>query len=234
MQTRGSGSKPKLASLLAAHFTVYCYDRRGRGDSGDTRPYTVEREIEDLAVLIDAGGGMACVYGHSSGGSLALEATVALGGQVRKLAIYESPYNDDPTARRAWGVYISQLTEALAAGRHGDAIVLFMAYTGVPADQVEEMRKAPFWSGMEAIAPTLRYDHAAILGNDASVPTRRATHVAVPTLVIYGDASYPFMSETALALSQAIPHAQLRALADQSHVVSPEVLAPILTEFFAR
>ncbi len=234
MQARSSGSKPDLARLLSARFTVYCYDRRGRGDSGDTQPYAVDREIEDLAALIDAAGGTACVYGHSSGGSLGLEATVALGAQVSKLAMYEPPYNDDPAARQAWGNYISQLTQALAAGRHGDAVALFMACTGVPADEIDSMRKAPFWPGMEAFAPTLRYDHAAILGNDASVPAQRAVHVNVPTLVMYGDASYPFMVETARTLAQAIPRAELRTLAGQSHVVSPEVIAPVLTEFFAQ
>ena len=195
-------------------------------------PYAVEREIEDLAALIEAAGGSACLYGHSSGGSLDMDAAVALGGQVRKLAMFEPPYNDDPAARRAWGQYISQLTEALAAGRRGDAIALFMACTGVPAEQIEEMRKAPFWPGMEAIAPTLRYDHAAILGKDASVPREQAARVAVPTLVMYGDASFPFMGPTAQVLAKAIPQAQLRTLSGQDHNVSPDVLAPVLVQFF--
>jgi pimeloyl-ACP methyl ester carboxylesterase len=233
MCSRSSGSKPELVGLLAAHFTVYSYDRRGRGDSGDTQPYSVEREVEDVAALIDAAGGTALLYGHSSGASLALEAAVALGGQVSKLAMYEAPYNDDPAARQAWRQYICQLTEVLAAGRRGDAIALFRAYTGVPAEQIEGMRKAPFWPAMEAIAPTLRYDHAAILGEDGSVPAERVARVAVPVLVMYGDASYPFMGETARTLSQVIPRAQLRILTGQSHNVSPAVLAPVLADFFA-
>jgi pimeloyl-ACP methyl ester carboxylesterase len=233
MQARSSGSKPELARHLAAHFTVYCYDRRGRGDSGDTQPYAVGREIEDLAALIDAAGGTACLYGHSSGASLAMESAVTLGAQVRKLAMYEPPYNDDPAARRAWGQYISQLTEALAADRRGDAVALFMAYTGMPADQIEGMREAPFWPGMEAVAPTLDYDHTAILGTDASVPAQRAAQVGVPALVMYGDASLPFMSDTARTLARAIPHAELRTMPGQSHNVSPEILSPVLVEFFA-
>ena len=233
MQARASGSKPALARLLAAHFAVYCYDRRGRGDSGDNQPYAVGREIEDLAALIDAAGGTACLYGHSSGASLAMESAVALGAQVSKLAMYEPPYNDGPAGRRAWGQYISQLTEALAANRRGDAVALFMAYTGMPADQIEVMRKAPFWPGMEAVAPTLGYDHAAILGKDASVPAQRAAQVGVPTLVMYGDASFPFMSDTARALARAVPHAELRTMPGQSHNVRPEVLSPVLVEFFA-
>jgi pimeloyl-ACP methyl ester carboxylesterase len=232
MQARSSGSKPELARILSGHFTVYRYDRRGRGDSGDTQPYAVEREIEDLAALIDTAGGTVCLYGHSSGGSLAMESAVALGAQVSKLAMYEPPYNDDPATRQAWGQYISQLAEALAANRRGDAVALFMAYTGMPADQIEGMRKAPFWPGMEAIAPTLSYDHAAILGNDASIPAQRAAQVGVPTLVVYGDASFPFMSETARALAQAIPHAELRTMPGQTHNVSPDAISPVLIKFF--
>ena len=232
MQARSSGSKPELAGLLSAEFSVYSYDRRGRGDSGDTLPYAVGREVEDLAALIGAAGGTACLYGHSSGASLAMEAAVALGGQVRKLAMYEPPYNDDRAARLAWREYISQLTKALAAGRRGDAIALFMAYTGMAAEQIEAMRQAPFWPALEAIAPTLAYDHAAILGTDASVPREQAARVTVPTLVMYGDASFPFMGPTARALTQAMPHAQLRTLAGQDHNVSPAVLAPVLAPFF--
>src|SRR5438309_8379105 len=88
----------QLADLLAQHFTVYSYDRRGRGASGDTKPYAVEREIEDIDALIDEAGGSAFVYGHSSGGCLAVDATIQLGDKIKKLAMYEAPYNDDPEA----------------------------------------------------------------------------------------------------------------------------------------
>lgn len=230
--TRWSGSKPELVGLLASRFTVYSYDRRGRGDSGDTQPYAVDREIEDIEALIDKAGGTAYLYGHSSGASLALDAADKLGSKVRKLAMYEAPYNDDPAARQVWGEYIRQLTEALAAHRRGDAAALFMRHVGMPADQIDGMRKAPFWAGMEAIAPTLAYDHTAILGKDASVPSERAARVLVPALVMHGGASFPFMADTAQALSQAMPHAALRALDGQGHDVNPGVLAPVLVEFF--
>jgi pimeloyl-ACP methyl ester carboxylesterase len=232
MGTRSSGSKPKLAKLLAPRFTVYSYDRRGRGDSGDTKPYSVQREIEDIDALIDKAGGSAFVYGHSSGGCLALDAAVKLGDKVTKLAIYEAPYNDAPEARKAWGEYIKNLTEALAADRRGDAVALFMAYVGIPTAQIEGMRRAPFWAGMEAIAPTLAYDHTAIMGKDGSIPAERAARVHVPTLVMNGGNGAPFMLETAKTLSKAIPGAKLRTLDGQTHDVQPEVLAPVLVEFF--
>jgi pimeloyl-ACP methyl ester carboxylesterase len=233
MSTRSSGSKPVLAKLLAQHFTVYSYDRRGRGDSGDSKHYAVEREIEDIEALIDKAGGSAFVYGHSSGGCLALEATVKLGEKVKKLAMYEAPYNDDPEAQKAWGKYIKNLTEALASDRRGDAVALFMAYVGMPAAQIEGMRHAPFWGGMEAIAPTLAYDHTAIMGEDGSIPTDRAARVHVPTLVMSGGNGAPFMRETAKTLSKTIPAATLSTLDGQTHDVQPYALAPMLVEFFA-
>src|SRR5438132_9830254 len=140
MSTRSSGSKPELSKLLAQNFTVYSYDRRGRGDSGDTKPYAVDREIEDIDAVVGEAGGSAFVYGHSSGACLGLDATVALGDKVKKLAMYEAPYNDDPEARKAWGEYIKSMTEALASDRRGDAVALFMAYVGIPANQIEGMR----------------------------------------------------------------------------------------------
>jgi len=225
---------PPLAALLAPHFSVFAYDRRGRGDSGDTRPYAVEREVEDIEALIDEAGGVASLYGHSSGAALALEAAVKLGDKVTKLAMYEVPYNDESQARRAWSEYIQQLTELLAADRRGDAVALFMQYVGTPADQVEAMRHAPVWPMLEAIAPTLAYDHTAILGEDNSIPIERAASVRVPALVMNGGASYAFMYETARALSQAIPHAQLRTLEGQTHEVDPKVLAQALVEFFTE
>ena len=224
-------SKSQLADLLAAQFTVVSYDRRGRGDSGDTQPYAVEREIEDIEALIDHVGPPASLYGHSSGGCLALDAAVRLGPKVGQLAIYEAPYNDDPAQRQVWATYLEQLAAALADNRRGDAVALFMRLVGMPAEQVDAMRQAPFWPSMEAVAPTLAYDHAGVMGPDQSVPVERAAQVNIPALVVYGTASPLFMAETATTLSKAIPHAELRALDDQDHNVDPAVLAPVLTAF---
>jgi len=227
------GGKADLARLLAERFTVFSYDRRGRGDSGDTQPYAVDSEIEDIDALIDAAGGSAFLYGHSSGGCLAMDAAVELGGKVGKLAMYEAPYNDDPVAQKAWSEYLTSLTELLASGRRGDAVALFMALVGTPAAQIEGMRQAPFWAGMEAIAPTLAYDHTGIMGKHGSIPTERAARVQVPTLVMSGTAGLPFMLVTARTLSRTIPRAELRTLDGQAHDVHADVLAPVLMEFFA-
>src|SRR5439155_12744513 len=159
--------------------------------------------------------------------------TVKLGDKVKKLAMYEAPYNDDPEAQKALREYVKNLTAALASDRRGDAVALFMAQVGIPAAQIDGMRHAPFWSGMEAVAPTLAYDQA-IMGKDGSIPIERAARVHVPTLVMNGGNGAPFMLETAKTLSKTIPGAKLRTLEGQSHDVHPEALAPVLVEFFTN
>ncbi|MBA3875167.1 MAG: alpha/beta hydrolase, partial [Anaerolineae bacterium] len=130
------GSK-QIADLLAPHFTVYNYDRRGRGDSGDTKPFAVQREIEDIEAFIDLAGGSAFVYGISSGAALAFEAALALGSKVKKLVMYEAPYNDDPAARQGWAAYRKELDKLVNEGRGGDAVILFMKLVGMPEEHVE-------------------------------------------------------------------------------------------------
>jgi len=229
---RSFGPMAHLAELLSPRFTVYTYDRRGRGDSSNRKPFAVEREVEDIDALIQEAGGTAFVYGISSGGCLALEAAIKLGSKVKKLAIYEAPYNSENAALHEWKEYRKQLAEALAADRRGDAVVLFMKLVGTPADQVEGMRQAPMWPMFEAVAPTLAYD-AAAMGEDRSVPIQHAANVAAPALVMNGTV-IPFMLDTAKALSKAIPHAQHRTLEGQTHDVNLEVLAPVLVQFFSQ
>ncbi len=228
---RGFGPMPGLSALLSQNFTVFIYDRRGRGESDDTQPYAVEREVEDIEALINEAGGSAFVYGTSSGGALGMEAALRLGDKIKKLAMYEPPYNSDDSARQAAKAYQKQLRELIAAGRRGDATALFMTYVGTPTEAIDGMRQAPVWPMFEAVAPTLAYD-AACLGEDYSVPTARAAGVTVPTLVMNGGAGFPFMRDTALALAKAIPHAQHRTIEGQGHDVASEAIAPVLVEFF--
>jgi pimeloyl-ACP methyl ester carboxylesterase len=224
-------SKLAVDPLLTQHFTVYHYDRRGRGDSADTLPFAVEREIEDIDALITEAGGQAFVFGISSGAALAFEAALKLGAKVKKLALYEPPYNDDPDARQAWVNFRAQLAGALAEGRRSDAVGLFMMLLGMPAEQLDEMRQYPMWPMWEAIAPTIAYDAAAI-GDEASVPVEKAAGLRAPALVMSGSESYPFMQVSAQALAAAIPNGRYRTLEGQTHEVTPEALAPVLIKFF--
>jgi pimeloyl-ACP methyl ester carboxylesterase len=228
--SRTFGPMGPLAALLAPHFTVYIYDRRGRGESGDTLPFAVEREIEDIEALIAEAGGSAFVYGISSGAALAFEAARALPTAITKLALYEPPYTTKADRVERFLEYRMQLDALLAEGRRGDAIELFMRFVGAGDEGVAGMRQSPVWPVFEAVAPTLPYD-AAELG-DSAVPTERAAYVTIPTLVAAGGATFPFIQEAAQALAEALPNAQHRVLAGQTHDVAAEVLAPALVEFF--
>ena len=220
----------QLAALLAQHLTVFHYDRRGRGDSSDTPPYAIEREIEDLEALINEAGGSAFVFGMSSGAVLALDAA-AQGLAIKKLALYEPPFSSgDESAHQASEGYTRQLTALLSEGRRGDAVALARATWGTPAEAIARMRQTPIWPLFESVAPTLAYDNA-IMGN-GSVPTERLASITVPTLVIDGGASPAFMHNAAQSAAHALPHAQYRTLEGQTHDVAPEALAPVLIEFF--
>ncbi|HWZ66125.1 MAG TPA: alpha/beta hydrolase [Patescibacteria group bacterium] len=234
MTTRSDNSA--LAQLLSPHLTVYNYDRRGRGDSGDTKPFAVEREIEDIEALIDDAGGTAYVYGISSGACLALEAAASLGDKIKKLALYEAPYDEAEDASSEWKTYRSNVEESVAENRLSDAVVLFMKLVGMPDEMITGMQSSPMWPDMEAIAPTLPYD-AAAMGNDRSVPIEQAARVKAKALVMDGGASLqvmPFMQPTANKLAKAIPNSQRITIEGQGHDISPEILAPVLVKFFSE
>jgi pimeloyl-ACP methyl ester carboxylesterase len=219
-----------VAQLLSDRFTVVNYDRRARGDSDDTAPFTVDREYDDLAAVIDAAGGSAMLYGTSGGAVIALEA-IARGLPVTKLALWEPPYALDDEARRPPADYQAQVAAAVAAGRPGDAVELFFtAAVGMPAEFVAQLRQAPFWPEMERLGQALVYD-AAIMG-DFRIPTDRLAKVAVPTLVLDGG-TVPGMSRTADAVASVVPGAQRRTLQGQPHNVDPAAISPVVAEFFA-
>lgn len=222
-------SNSPVGSLLADRFTVFNYDRRGRGPSGDTLPYAVQREVEDLEAMIGAAGGSAFAYGTSSGAALALEAAAA-GLKIDKLALWEPPYIIDP-AMRPPSDTAQTFERLISEGRRGDAVEFFMAdVVGMPAEFVAQARSQPWWAATEALAHTLAYD-ARVMG-DYSVPVDRAELVAAPALVLVGGASFPFMHETAEALAKALPNGEIRTLEGQTHDVAADMIAPAVTEFF--
>ena len=225
----------ELAGMLAADFTVFNYDRRGRGESNDTKPFELAREIEDLEALIDEAGSSVCVYGISSGACLAIEAASVLGDKITKLALYEAPYDDRDGAAEGWREYRAELDRCVAADRNGDAVVLFMKLVGAQDKAVADMKASPMWPAMETVAPTLPYD-AAAMGDDRSVPVSRAAKIKAHALIMDGAMSkvyMPFMRESADKLAKAIPNAKRRTLEGQSHDVSTQVIAPVLAEFFS-
>jgi pimeloyl-ACP methyl ester carboxylesterase len=224
-------SNAPLAAILAEHFTIFNYDRRGRGPSGDTLPYAVEREVEDIAAVVSAAGGSAYIYGSSSGAVLALEAARQLPGKITKLAMWEPPFILDPAFRPAADT-AKTFHDLVAAGRRGDAAEHFMAkVVGMPAEFVAFAKTQPWWAAQEALAHTLEYD-ATIMG-DYSLPEAHFAPVKTPTIIINGSASMPFFQSSGDALAKLLANGQRRTLEGQQHNVSAEALAPVLVEFFA-
>lgn len=229
----------KLADLLSDRFTVFNYDRRGRGESGDTQPYAVEREFEDLAAVIEAAGGSADVFGSSSGAVLALRAAAA-GVNVRKLVVFEPPFRVDDSTSPLPADYEARLAEFLASDRRGDAVKLFMSKAvGVPGPLLLVMRLIPgMWRKMTAVAHTLPYDHAVVgdtLAGRPLSPSEWAT-VLAPTLVIDGEKSPPVFRNAVEALVGVLPDATRLTLVKQHHgavEMAPKVVAAAVGDYLA-
>jgi pimeloyl-ACP methyl ester carboxylesterase len=232
---RGFGPALPLAEQLKDRFTVYVYDRRGRGESGDTGPYSVEREVEDLQALIAAAGGSVLLYGISSGAALALETANRSDG-VAKLAVYEAPFIIDGTRKPIANNYASKMSALVAAGRRSAAVKHFMrAAVGVPAYAVFMMQFMPMWKKLQQVAPTLVYDAALTtsLQIGKAIPAGRWSKVTMPTKVIAGGKSDAWMRNAQKAIADVLPNARHAVLDGKDHMVKPEALAPMLAEFFA-
>jgi pimeloyl-ACP methyl ester carboxylesterase len=222
------------AESLSKHFTVYNYDRRGRGESGDAQPYAVQREIEDIGALIQAAGGFAFVFGGSSGGVLTLDAA-ARGLNITKLAVYEPPFVVDDSREPPPEDIVDQLKDLLASGRRGDAAETFMTKGSLmPADMVAGMRTQPFWPSVEAVAHTLVYDATIMDGTmqGTPLPVDRWAAITIPTLVIYGGDGPAWSRNAAEALVRLLPTAERQALQGQFHALTPDLLTPVLEKFF--
>lgn len=219
-----------LAGHLAESFSVINYDRRGRGDSGDTPPYAVEREIDDLAALIDAAGGTAMVYGHSSGAALALEAA-AKGLRITRLVLHEPPYGPDDEASRSNARRLAErVRSAIEADREGDAIAHFFEALGLEPDIVDALRTNP---AMLAVARTMPYDFE-VMGDFSGgvLPADRVRAIRIPTLVLAGGASPDFLRRTAERIVSLLPNGAQAVLDGHDHDAPGEVVAPVVARFF--
>jgi pimeloyl-ACP methyl ester carboxylesterase len=227
--TRSTGAP--LAGALASHFTVLSYDRRGRGDSGDTQPYAIEREVADLDALIGAAGGAAALFGYSSGAILALHAA-ANGLPISKLALYDTPYvtTDTPSGQPVLE-HAACLKRLVDAGHRGEAVEYFQSkIVGIPDDVVKQMRHAPFRPALETMAHTLVYE--ATLLEDRSLVARLGG-VSVPVLAVAGGEN-AFMTAAAQSIAAALPNAESELLSGQTHDIDPSVLGPVLDRFLSR
>jgi pimeloyl-ACP methyl ester carboxylesterase len=227
--SRGFGPSGKLTRILSRHFTVVTYDRRGRGESGDTPPYSTAREVEDIEALVEAAGGSACLLGLSSGGALALEAAAASPG-IRAVVAYEPPYVDE-AGERDGAAHENRLRELIARGDRGGAVTYFMRdMVGAPAFVVMMMRMIPWiWRRLKAVAHTLPYDAAVM--NRFRIPRARFGSIRTPVLVMNGSKTDPRLKDAVRAIAHSIPSARHRELAGQTHNVKPDVLAAASVEF---
>jgi pimeloyl-ACP methyl ester carboxylesterase len=235
--SRSFGPMPKLAARLTPHFTVYTYDRRGRGSSGNTPRYAPDREVDDLEALTAEAsgrqGGPVFLHGTSSGAALALEAVKRIPA-ITKLAVYEPPFIVDGSRAPIPDGYLAELSQLVDGGRRGDAVKMFMRFVGTPAIFTAVMPLTPVWPKLKAVAPTLPYDIEIVQDHQRGTPLESAEWAAVkvPALVAAGGKSPAWMTHATRALADALPDAKYRTLAGQNHMVKPQAIAPVLTEFF--
>jgi pimeloyl-ACP methyl ester carboxylesterase len=220
-----------LAAHLKDHFTVYSYDRRGRGASGNTLPYAVDREIEDLGSVIDEAGGSALVFGNCSGAVLTLQGVTA-GLAITGLALFEPPYIVPGTRSRP-DDYSTHLASLISAGRKEEALEFFMrADVVLPEEHIAMVRNSPMWPGLQDLVPSLDYD-AAVLG-DSMMPAREwLTSITVPTLLVDGENSNSWAKEAVRVLADVLPGGRRHTLMGHDHVLAPDALAPVMIKFFA-
>lgn len=235
MGTRSMPMHSELAELLAPDLTVINYDRRGRGDSGDTPPFAPEREYEDIAALIEAVGGQASLYGISSGAITALEAARHLDGAgIDLLFLYEPPFIVDDSRPALPADYVERLDALVAEGRRGDAVMMFMTEAArIPDEYLVGMDQSPMWPDMEAVAHTIAYDGriARDYMRGKPLPAGRWSGVTMPTMVMTGEITEPFFAIGARELVAHLPNAVWRELPGQHHAVEPAAIAPEVAAF---
>ena len=231
-------SMRKLAKLLAEEFTVINYDRRGRGDSTDTSPYAVQREVEDIEALIDVAGGSVFIFGSSSGCGSCFGSSQQTFSKVRKQILYEPPFIVDDSRPPMPADFVEQVKDLLAKGKRSDALKLFFSTAmGIPSIFIFMMRLMPSWSKSKAVAHTLPYD-LMILGDTQRgkpLSSSRWAAASMPTLVLSGGKSEAFFHTAGDALAEILPNAQHRILKDQHHgsvVMSPNIVASEMAQFF--
>lgn len=231
---RAFGPSRKLVPHLKDKFTVFTYDRRGRGESGNSDRYDVQREVEDLEAVIDEAGGKASVLGFSSGAALALEAANR-GADIERLALYEPPFIVDDSRTPTPEDFIPRLNDMIAGDRRGEAVRHFMKLVGMPSIMVQAMRFFPGWRKLKAVSHTLPHDLAIVAEHQRGLPLpeHRWDSAAMPTTVIEGGKSPLWMRNSMKALAAVLPNADLTTLNGQNHMVKAAVLAPIVKKLLA-
>ena len=236
LNSRSFSLAAPIAKQMAKGFTVYTYDRRGRGDSGDTLPWSLDREIEDLDALIEAAGGSAYVLGLSSGALLVLEAAEKIGHKMKKLALYEAPMIVDDSRPPLGAANLEATKRLIAADKRDDALKRFMRSVEVPSVMLFLMRLMPAWKSVRKVAHTLVYDLeiASPYQEGKPLPQNHWSHATMPVWVGVGGKSSVWMTNAQKALAEVLPNATLHVLPGQTHIVQPSAIAPELERFFSQ
>ena len=224
---------PALARLLAPHFTVLIHDRRGRGESTDTAPYAVAREVEDIAALIAAHGGEARLFGMSSGAVLAVEAAASLGDKVKGLVLYEPPIDPARSAKDYRDDHAA-MAELAREDKAEEMMIRFLEAV-MPPEALDDFRQSPIWPAFAAVGLTLEHDYRVLAeARQGDDPPERWAGITAPALVLNGDQSFDFMQAGADWVARGLPRAERRTLPGQDHGYDPKVLAPVILEFLGR
>lgn len=225
---------PALVRLLALHYTVVTYDRRGRGASGNTGPYAVAREVEDIAALLDAVGGEAFVFGMSSGAVLALEAAAAMPRRIKALALYEPPIDPDWSSQSYQDDH-AQMAALAEAGQADEMMSIFLTGVGMSEAALQAFKQSPAWPAYRAVGLTIEHDYRILAdARKSRNPPDHWQNAIMPVLIMDGDRSYPFMAAGADWVAAGLHNAERITLADQGHEADPQVLAPVLCVFWER
>ena len=235
MGVRSNPMFRQLETVLASHFTVYNYDCRGRGDSGDTLPHAVSHEIEDIEALIEEAGGAAYLFGISSGATLALEAAAMFPHNIKKLALYDPPFLLDDSRSPLPNDYVAHVNELLAVGQRDEAVEYFLQEAlRIPSADIAPMRNDPEWQIMVALAHTIAYDGMIMeeMMSGKGIPLERWQSVTMPSLVLNGAKSEPHFGTAASAVAEGLPNARLHIIEGQTHQVESAALSPLLIEFY--
>lgn len=228
--SRALGPMAALVPLLTRTFTVFTYDRRGRNESGDSKPYSPQREVEDLEAIITAASGSAMVFGMSSGAALAILAA-SKGLKISKLALYEPPFQVDTSAKNVTPGHLQAIQRFIEADQRSEAVRYFQVEAvGIPKFVPWILRLTPLWKKLKAAAPTLVYDFT-LLG-DGLVPVDAIARITIPVAVYYGKKSPRFLTESSQAVAQALRHGKEIPLAGENHNLSAKAVAPALEAFF--
>ena len=231
LNTHNFGAPSEMTPYLQDNFTILNYDRRGRGQSSNTLPYSIDKELQDIESLIDQHGGKAFIYGHSAGGALALFAAEKFPEKIEKVAVYEPPMPDNWLVRLATNFMIKQMSKQVSRGENLKVVTTFMRFVGMDDQLIADTLAGEHGQTIIDMAETITYE-AKIQDASKDFIQEKARNISQPTLLVSGTKSFKSAPKIMADYASVIPNAQTRILEDQTHTIEPKLISPILKEFY--